>query len=154
MQLSRSLISRITLGISSVTPVSFSPVIFLKASGKETLDIKILSFISRSTSPALFLPDRSNLDPAIFWLESAAYRGQYRRAIQKKANLEVTGEEKPKTRLRKKADKRLCREKKPVCALPDEEKPVSLVSDEKKPICAVPGRKITTNGILRVRTLK
>ena len=52
-----------------------------------------------------------------------------------------------------KANKRLCREKKPVCALPDEEKPVSLVSDEKKPVCAVPGRKITTNGILRVKTL-
>ena len=57
----------------------------------------------------------------------------YRRAVRRKANLEVTGEEKPKTSLRRrKANKRLCREKKPVWALPDEEKPVSLVSDEKK----------------------
>ena len=55
-----------------------------------------------------------------------------RRAVRRKDNLEVTGEEKPKTRLRRrKANKRLCREKKPVWALPDEEKPVSLVSDEK-----------------------
>ena len=78
----------------------------------------------------------------------------YRRTVRRKANLEVTGEEKPKTCLRrKKTNKRLCREKKPVCAFPDEEKPVSLVSDEKKPVCAVPGRKITTNGILRVKTL-
>ena len=77
-----------------------------------------------------------------------------RRAVRRKANLEVTDEEKPKTRLRRrKANKRLCREKKPVCALPDEEKSVSLVSDEKRPVCAVPGRKITTNGILRVKTL-
>ena len=37
----------------------------------------------------------------------------YRRAVRRKANLEVTGEEKPKTRLRRrKANKRLCREKK------------------------------------------
>ena len=36
----------------------------------------------------------------------------YRRAVRRKANLEVTGEEKPKTRLRRrKANKRLCREK-------------------------------------------
>ena len=49
----------------------------------------------------------------------------YRRAVRRKANLEVTGEEKPKTRLRRrKANKRLCREKRPVCALPDEKKPV------------------------------
>ena len=74
----------------------------------------------------------------------------YRRAVRRKANVEVTGEEKPKTRLRRrKANKRLCREKKTVCALPDEEKPVSLVSDEKKPVCAVLGRKITTNDISR-----
>ena len=56
----------------------------------------------------------------------------YRRTVRRKANLEVTGEEKPKTLLRRrKANRRLCREKKPVCALPDQEKPVSLVSDEK-----------------------
>ena len=36
----------------------------------------------------------------------------YRRAIRRKTNLEVTGEEKPKTRLRRrKVKKRLCREK-------------------------------------------
>ena len=64
----------------------------------------------------------------------------YRRAVRRKANLEVTGEEKPKTRLRRrKANKRLCCEKRPVYALPDEEKPVSLVSDKKKPVSAVPG---------------
>ena len=74
----------------------------------------------------------------------------YRRSGRRKANLEVTGEEKPKTRLRRrKANKRLCREKKPVCALLDEEKPVSLVSDEKKPVCAVLRWKITTNDISR-----
>ena len=73
-----------------------------------------------------------------------------RRAVRRKVNLEVTGEEKPKTCLRRrKANKRLCREKKPVCALPDEEKTVSLVSDEKKPVCAVLGWKITTNNISR-----
>ena len=67
----------------------------------------------------------------------------YRHAVRRKANLEVTGVEKPKTRLRRrKANKRLCRE----------EKPVSLVSDEKKPVRAVPGRKMTTNVILRVKT--
>ena len=59
---------------------------------------------------------------------------------KKKANLEVTGEEKPKTRLRRrKANKRLCRKKRSVYALPDEEKPV----------CAVPGRKIPTADISR-----
>ena len=74
----------------------------------------------------------------------------YRRAVRRKANLEVTGEEWPKTRLRRrKVNKRLCREEKPVWALPDEEKPVSLVSDEKKPVCAVLGRKITINDISR-----
>ena len=84
----------------------------------------------------------------------APRRSIYHRTVRRKVNLEVTGEEKPKTCLRRtKANKRLCHEKKPVCALPDEEKPVSLVSDEKKPVCAVPGRKITTNGILRIKTL-
>ena len=64
----------------------------------------------------------------------------YRSTVRRKDNLEATGEEKPKTRLRRrKANKRLCREKKPVWALPDEEKPV----------CAVVGRKITTNDISR-----
>ena len=78
------------------------------------------------------------------------YEISYRRAVWRKANLEVTGEEKPKTRLsRRNGNKRLCREKKPVWALPDEEKPVSLVSDEKKPVCAVLGRKLTTNDISR-----
>ena len=68
------------------------------------------------------------------------WKSKYRRAVRRKANLEVTGEEKPKTRLRRrKANKRLCREKKPVWALSDEEKPVSLVSDEKKSVCAVLG---------------
>ena len=57
----------------------------------------------------------------------------------------------PKT---KKANKRLCREKKPVCALPDEEKPVSLVSDERKPVCAVLGRKIITNDISREKKIE
>ena len=39
----------------------------------------------------------------------------YRRAVRRKVNLEVTGEEKPKTRLRRrKANKRFCREKKQV----------------------------------------
>ena len=56
----------------------------------------------------------------------------------------------PKT---KKSQQTALSRKKSVCSLPDKEKPVSLVSDEKKPICAVPGRKITTNGILRVKTL-
>ena len=52
--------------------------------------------------------------------------------VRRKANLEVTCEEKPKTRLRRrKANKRLCREQRPVCAYPDEEKPVSLVSHKK-----------------------
>ena len=79
----------------------------------------------------------------------------YRRAVRRKANLEVTGEEKPKTRLRRrKANKGLCREKKPVRVLPDEEKPVSLVSDEKKPVCAVLGRKITTNDISREKKIE
>ena len=37
---------------------------------------------------------------------------RYRRAVRKKANLEVTGDEKPKMRLRRrKANKRPCREK-------------------------------------------
>ena len=49
----------------------------------------------------------------------------------------------------KKSQKRLYREKKPFCALPDEEKPVSLVSDEKNPVCAVPGWKIPTADISR-----
>ena len=72
----------------------------------------------------------------------------YHRAVRRKANLKVTGEEKRKTRLRRRtANKRLCRGKKPVCALPDEEKSVSLVSNEKKPVCAVLGRKISTNDI-------
>ena len=56
----------------------------------------------------------------------------------------------PKT---KKSQQTALSRKKPVCALPDEEKPISLVSDEKKPVCAVPGRNITKNGILRVKTL-
>ena len=58
-------------------------------------------------------------------------------------NLEVTGEEKPKTRLRRRqANKQLCREKKPVCALPDEERPISLVSDEKSQFAPSSGEKL------------
>ena len=53
----------------------------------------------------------------------------------------------------KKSQQTALSRKKPVCALPDEEKLVSLVSGEKKPVCAVLGRKITTNDILRVKTL-
>ena len=68
---------------------------------------------------------------------------RYRRAVQRKANLEVTGEEKPKTRLRRrKANKRLGREKKPVCTLPYEEKPVSLVSVEKSQFAPSPDEKL------------
>ena len=67
----------------------------------------------------------------------------HRRAVRRKANLEVTGEEMPKTRLRRRKDnKRLCREKKPVWALPDEEKPVSLVSDEKSQFEPTSGEKL------------
>ena len=67
----------------------------------------------------------------------------YRRVVRREANLEVTGEEKPKTRLRRrKANKRLCREKKPVWALPDEEKTVSLVSDEKSQFAPSSGEKL------------
>ena len=92
------------------------------------------------------------------WMEELRFRWPFSKKIRqqllfshfRKAILEVTGEEKPKTRLRRrKANKRLCRKKKPVCVLPDEEKPVSLVSNEKKSVCAVLGRKITTNNISR-----
>ena len=93
------------------------------------------------------LPQGSIFSPLLFNI--------YRHAVRRKDNLEVTGEEKPKTRLRRrKANKRLCREKKPVRALPDEEKPVSLLSDEKKPVCAVLGRKITTNDISREKKIE
>ena len=45
----------------------------------------------------------------------------YRPAVQRKTNLEITGEEKPKTRLRRrKPNKRPFREKKQVCAFLDE----------------------------------
>ena len=79
------------------------------------------------------LPARGPLSKNITLSPESWRGGTYRRAVRRKANLEVAGEEKPKMRLRRrKANKRLCREKKPVWALPDEEKPVSLVSDEKK----------------------
>ena len=75
---------------------------------------------------------------------------KYRRAVRRKANLEVTGDEKPKTRLRRrKANKRLCRDLKPVCALPDEDKPVWLFPGEEKPVSTIPGWKIPIDDISR-----
>ena len=74
----------------------------------------------------------------------------YRRAVQRKVNLEVTGEEKPKTCLRRrKANKRLCREKKASLRPPRRRKASFTCFRRKKPVCAVLGRKITTNDILR-----
>ena len=69
----------------------------------------------------------------------------YRRAVRRKANLEVTSIRWRKAKNASKAKKSqqtAMSRKKPFCALLDEEKPVSLVTDEKKPVCAVPGRKI------------
>ena len=63
--------------------------------------------------------------------------------VRRKANLEVSGEEKRKTRRRRrKANKLFFREKKPVCTLPDEEKPVSLVSDEKSQFAPSSGKTL------------
>ena len=56
----------------------------------------------------------------------------------------------PKT---KKSQQTALSRKKASLRPPRRRMPVSLFSDEKKPICAVPWWKITTNGILRVRTL-
>ena len=75
----------------------------------------------------------------------------YRRVLRKKANVEVT--EKPKTHLRRrKAKKRLCREK--ASLRTPRRRKVSLVSDKKKPVCAIPERKIPTADISREKIIQ
>ena len=74
----------------------------------------------------------------------------YRRTVRRKANLEVTGEEKPKTRLRRrKANKRLFREKSQFTPSQTKKSQFHLSQTKKKTVCAVLGRKITTNDISR-----
>ena len=74
--------------------------------------------------------------------------------VRRKANLEVTGEERPKTRLRQRKAKNDFVAKKASLRPPRRKKPVSLVLDEKKPVCAVLGRKITTNDISREKKIE
>ena len=74
----------------------------------------------------------------------------YRPAVRRKPNLEVTGEEKPKThRRRRKPNKRPFREKKTSLRPLRRKKPVCLFPGEENPVCAVPGRKISTDDISR-----
>ena len=66
----------------------------------------------------------------------------------KKSNLKVTGEEKPKMRLRRrKANKRLCREKSQFAPSQTKKSQFHLSQTKKKPVCAIPERKMPTADI-------